>query len=88
MAIRWIQLEQSMSASKHYKDKNSWQHQTVLIASGKTSKSKKELEKTLQNRYGDLLVEQERIYNLMEKYRQEAKKTRRNCGKAAHDPAG
>ncbi|GKE76009.1 hypothetical protein Tco_1542129, partial [Tanacetum coccineum] len=32
----------------------------------------KELEKTLQNRYGDLLIEQERIHNLMEKYRQEA----------------
>lgn len=31
----------------------------------------KELEKSLQKRYGDLIVEQERIYHLMENYRKE-----------------
>ncbi|KAL7590108.1 hypothetical protein Lser_V15G35741 [Lactuca serriola] len=32
----------------------------------------KELEKSLQKRYGDLIVEQERVYHLMENYRKEA----------------
>ncbi|KAI3819018.1 hypothetical protein L1987_12840 [Smallanthus sonchifolius] len=80
----WSQVEatfkQMDTAGTEYECFQALQRQEKLAASNRINsiwedvQKQKELEKTLQNRYGDLLVEQERIHNLMEKYRQEAKK--------------
>ncbi|KVI04792.1 cell division cycle 5-like protein [Cynara cardunculus var. scolymus] len=79
----WSQVEatfkQMDTAGTEYECFQALQRQEQLAASNRINsiwedvQKQKELEKTLQNRYGDLLVEKERIYNLMEKYRQEAK---------------
>ncbi|KAI3735519.1 hypothetical protein L6452_15020 [Arctium lappa] len=80
----WSQVEatfkQMDTAGTEYECFQALQRQEQLAASNRINsiwedvQKQKELEKTLQTRYGDLLVEQERIYNLMEKYRQEAKR--------------
>ncbi|KAI3732288.1 hypothetical protein L1987_63492 [Smallanthus sonchifolius] len=80
----WSQVEatfkQMDTAGTEYECFQALQRQEKLAASNRINsiwedvQKQKELEKTVQNRYGDLLVEQERIHNLMEKYRQEAKK--------------
>ncbi|MFS7961538.1 putative transcription factor MYB-HB-like family [Helianthus anomalus] len=77
----WSQIEatfkQMDTAGTEYECFQALQRQEKLAASNRINsiwedvQKQKELEKTLQNRYGDLLVEQERIYNLMEKYKQE-----------------
>lgn len=78
----WSQVEatfkQMDTAGTEYECFQALKRQEQLAASNRINgiwedvQKQKELEKTLQNRYGDLLIEQERIYNLMEKYRQEA----------------
>lgn len=80
----WSQVEatfkQMDTAGTEYECFQALQRQEKLAASNRINsiwedvQKQKELEKTLQSRYGDLLVEQERIHNLMEKYRQEAKR--------------
>lgn len=80
----WSQVEatfkQMDTAGTEYECFQALQRQEKLAASNRINsiwedvQKQKELEKTLQNRYGDLLAEKERIYNLMEKYREEAKK--------------
>ncbi|KAJ0764989.1 putative transcription factor MYB family [Helianthus annuus] len=77
----WSQIEatfkQMDTAGTEYECFQALQRQEKLAASNRINsiwedvQKQKELEKTLQNRYGDLLVDQERIYNLMEKYKQE-----------------
>lgn len=80
----WSQIEatfkQMDTAGTEYECFQALQRQEKLAASNRINsiwedvQKQKELEKTLQNRYGDLLVEQEKIHNLMEKFRQEAKR--------------
>ncbi|KAK1415068.1 hypothetical protein QVD17_30838 [Tagetes erecta] len=77
----WSQVEATFkqldTAGTEYECFQALQRQEKLAASNRINsiwedvQKQKELEKTLQNRYGDLLAEQERIYNLMNKYRQE-----------------
>nr|GEZ41824.1 cell division cycle 5-like protein [Tanacetum cinerariifolium] len=78
----WSQVEatfkQMDTAGTEYECLQALKRQEQLAASNRINsiwedvQKQKELENTLQNRYGDLLIEQERIHNLMEKYRQEA----------------
>nr|GEV84005.1 cell division cycle 5-like protein [Tanacetum cinerariifolium] len=72
------ELKEIDTAGTEYECFQALKRQEQLAASNRINsiwedvQKQKELEKTLQNRYGDLLIEQERIHNLMEKYRQEA----------------
>lgn len=80
----WSQVEatfkQMDTAGTEYECFQALQRQEQLAASNRINsiwedvQKQKELEKTLQNRYGDLLAEKERIHDLMKKYRQEAKR--------------
>ncbi|XP_071686102.1 cell division cycle 5-like protein [Rutidosis leptorrhynchoides] len=83
-ATIWSQVEatfkQMDTAGTEYECFLALQRQEQSAASNRINsiwkdvQKQKELEKTLQNRYGDLLAVQERVHNLMEKYRQEAKR--------------
>lgn len=80
----WSQVEatfkQMDTAGTEYECFQALQRQEQLAASNRINsiwedvQKQKELEKSLQKRYGDLLAEQERIYHVMEKYREEAKR--------------
>ncbi|XP_076945601.1 cell division cycle 5-like protein [Bidens hawaiensis] len=84
----WSQIESTFkqmdTAGTEYECFQALQRQEKLAASNRINsiwedvQKQKELEKTLQNRYGDLLAEQERIHNLMQKYKQEEEETAAN----------
>nr|XP_043629083.1 cell division cycle 5-like protein [Erigeron canadensis] len=90
----WSQVEatfkQMDTAGTEYECFQALQRQEKLAASNRINsiwedvQKQKELEKTLQSRYGDLLAEQERIYNLIGKYRQEAKRQEEITAAAAN----
>ncbi|KAL8188569.1 hypothetical protein R6Q57_029857 [Mikania cordata] len=91
----WSQVEatfkQMDTAGTEYECFLALQRQEKLAASNRINsiwedvQKQKDLEKTLQNRYGDLLVEQERIHNLMEKYRLAAKEQEEAAAAAAKE---
>ncbi|KAL4574704.1 hypothetical protein LXL04_021540 [Taraxacum kok-saghyz] len=81
----WSQVESTFkqmdTAGTEYECFQALKRQEQLAASNRINsiwedvQKQKELEKTLQKRYGDLLAQQENIYHLMQNYRQqEAKK--------------
>lgn len=80
----WSQVEatfkQMDTAGTEYECFQALKRQEQVAASNRINsiwedvQKQKELEKNLQKRYGDLLVEQERVYRVMEKHREEAKR--------------